>query len=214
MAGTASTTAAAHAIVRDGADASPLLGRLILEWSDVFREEVLKKWLDPTDCAMLARACWKCGEAVASAGIVRAGDTEEEPFKLVTFFASFELLAWAKTNRCPWEARTCALAAKHGLVEALQWARENDCPWDERTCTQAAWYGQLEALMWAREYGCPWDLKTCQGAAGGGHLNVLQWAREQDCPWDGLTCQFAARAGTWRCCCGRVRTAVCAPTSI
>jgi hypothetical protein len=67
------TAASAPAIVRDGADASPLLGRLVLEWGDVFREEVLKKWLDPTDLALLARACWKCGEAVASANLVRVG---------------------------------------------------------------------------------------------------------------------------------------------
>jgi len=32
----------------------------------VFQEEVLKKWLEPTDCALLARACWKCAEAVAA----------------------------------------------------------------------------------------------------------------------------------------------------
>jgi hypothetical protein len=27
----------------------------------------LKKWLNSTDCTLLARVCWKCGEAVASA---------------------------------------------------------------------------------------------------------------------------------------------------
>jgi hypothetical protein len=125
---------AAPVIVRDGADASPLLGGLMVEWSDVFREEVLKKWLDPTDLAMLARACWKCGAAVASAGMVSSGDTEEEPFKIVTFIASSELLAWAKANRCPWDERVCALTAKYGQVDALQLARELDCPWNEWTC--------------------------------------------------------------------------------
>jgi hypothetical protein len=51
-------SAGAGAAVRDGTAASPLLGPLLNEWGDVFAMEVLKKWLDPTDCALLARACW------------------------------------------------------------------------------------------------------------------------------------------------------------
>jgi len=195
MVGSSSTAAAAPAIVRDGADASPLLGRLMVEWADVFREEVLKKWLDPTDLALLARACWKCGEAVASAGVVRAGVTDEVPFKIHTFFLSGELLAWAKGNRCPWDSRTCTLAAQYGQLEALQWLRELDCRWDEWTCAHAAHGGHLEVLARARENGCPWGVQTCQCAARGGHLNVLQWARDHDCPWCQLTCVHAAQQG-------------------
>ena len=101
------TTAAAGAIVRDGLIASPLLGRLVVEWDDVFQNEVLEKWLDP---------CWRAragsGEAVTSAGLVRAGVTEEVPFKLGAFFWSVQLLAWARANRCPWEASVCSLAAR------------------------------------------------------------------------------------------------------
>jgi hypothetical protein len=41
--------AGAGAIVRDGTDASPLLGRLLEELRDLFAAEVLEKWLDPTD---------------------------------------------------------------------------------------------------------------------------------------------------------------------
>jgi hypothetical protein len=188
-------SAAAPLIVRDGADASPLLGGLMVEWADVFREEVLKKSLDPTDLALLARACWKCGEAVASAGILRAGGTGEKPFKLVTFLASCGLRDWAKANRGPWEANVCALAAKHGQVEALQWARGLECPWDTETCAQAAFHGQLEALVWARMHGCPWDAGTCEGAADGRHLNVLQWAREHDCAWGERICNLALKGG-------------------
>jgi len=167
MAGyTTDTAAAATAIVRDGTNASPLLGRLLQELSAVFQREVLEKWLDPTECALFARACWKCGEAVASAGLMRAGDTEAVPLKLVACFASVELLAWAKANRCPWVARTCALAAEYGQVEALQWARVHDCPWDNSTCAAAAWGGKLSALVWAREHGCPWYEATCLAARG------------------------------------------------
>jgi hypothetical protein len=45
------SNASAPVIIRDGADASPLLGRLMVEWTDVFREELLKNRLDPTDCS-------------------------------------------------------------------------------------------------------------------------------------------------------------------
>ena len=98
MAGTSSTST--HAIALDGTDASPLLGRLLVDLPDVF-EEVLKKWLAPTECALLARACWKCGKAVASAGLVSAG-VPGLPLKVKDFLGSVALLAWAKANRCPW----------------------------------------------------------------------------------------------------------------
>jgi hypothetical protein len=88
------STTAAPVIVRDGADASPLLGGLTVKWCDVFREEVLKKWLDPTDCALLARACWKCGEAVASAGLE---------------YGQLEALQWARELDFQWGKMTCPL---------------------------------------------------------------------------------------------------------
>ena len=72
------------------------------------------------------------------------------------------------------------------------WARENGCPWDEKTCALAAEFGHLEMLKWARENGCPWDERTCSGAAEYGHLEVLKWARANDCPWDAETCELAA----------------------
>jgi hypothetical protein len=208
-----SAATAAPAIVRDGADVSPLLGGLMVEWSDVLREEVLKKWQDPTDLALLARACWKCGVAVAAAGLVRAGDTDEVPFKLFTFLASGELLAWAKANRCPWGTDVCSLAARYGQV-ALQWARELDCPSDAWTCAVAARHGHLEALEWEREHGCPWNehnLSVCEHAVVGGHQNVLQWAREQGCPWGDNMCTWPLGAGTWRYCSGRVQMGARAP---
>jgi hypothetical protein len=31
-------------------------------------------------------------------------------------------------------------------LELLKWARENDCPWDEKTCSVAAKKGHFEAL--------------------------------------------------------------------
>ena len=99
---------------------------------------MLKKWLDSTDVALLARACWKCGEAVASAaGLARAEDSAVvslAPLKIRDFVLSVELLAWVEANGCPWDARVCSVAAQGGRLEALQWAREHGCPWNAVTC--------------------------------------------------------------------------------
>ena len=188
--------------VRDGTAASPLLGPLLDKWGDVFAMEVLQKWLDPTDCAMLARACWKCGEAVAAAaGLACAEDSAVVPLvplKVEQFVRSVQLLAWAMANKCPWNARVCARAADGGHLEVLQWAREHDCPWDKWTCANAAQGGRLELLMWARVNDCPWDEETTTIAATFGHIGhiaVLQWAREHHCPWNEDTCAHAASGG-------------------
>ena len=100
-------------------DASPLLGRLLEELPYLFAAEVLPL-LDRTGLALLARACWQCGEAVLSVGVVIAGDSEEGPLKVKGFLGSAELLAWARNNGCPWNERTCALAAEGGHLAALR----------------------------------------------------------------------------------------------
>jgi hypothetical protein len=186
--------AGAGAIVRDGTDASPLLGRLLGELHDLFATEVLPL-LDPTDIALLARACWKCGEAVLWSGVEIAGETEDRPLKVEDFLGSVELLAWGKDNGCPWNRRTCALAAGGGHMVALRWAREHGCEWNARTCASAARGGHMEVLVWAREHHCPWDKATCEFAARGGHLEVLVWAREHGCAWNVQTTLAAAEAG-------------------
>jgi hypothetical protein len=181
------STAAARAPVRDGAAEAPLLGPL-LEEEGILRKEVLQKWLGPTDCAMLARACWKCGAAVADAAtaaaaeVARAGGSAAAPLARLNvkdFVVSSRLLAWAKENGCPCgplEPRVCAAAAAGGYLEVLKWAREHDCRWDEMSCANAAEGGHLETLQWARENGCEWDWQTTANAAKGGHLELLQWA--------------------------------------
>jgi len=194
LAGIFAAGAGAGAIVRDGTDASPLLGRLLEELRDLFAAEVLSL-LDPTDLALLARACWKCGEAVLTSGVEIAGETEERPLVLQNFLVSIELLAWAKDNGFPWDGPICALAAEGGHLAVLVWAREHGCEWDAETCEAAAAEGHLTVLQWARDHGCEWDTLTCASAARGGHLEVLMWAREQDCPWGISTCDAAAQAG-------------------
>jgi hypothetical protein len=75
------------------------------------------------------------------------------------------------------------------FLEVLKWLREQDCPWDAATCAYAARGGHLEVLKWAREHGCPWqedivdsNRDCCALASQGGHLEVLKWLRGQNCP--------------------------------
>jgi hypothetical protein len=95
-----------------------------------------------------------------------------------------EILQWARSQECPWNACTCAWSAQNGHLEVLQWARDNGCPWNEMTCERAAQNGHLEVLKWARSQGCPWSCWTCVCAAENGHLEVIRWAIAQGCPWN------------------------------
>jgi hypothetical protein len=61
-------------------------------------------------------------------------------------------------------------AALGGYLEVLQWARANGCPWNERTCALAAESRQLEVLQWARANGCPWSEHTRNMAASIGYI--------------------------------------------
>jgi len=57
------------------------------------------------------------------------------------------------------------------------WAREHGCPWDAWTCAAAARKGTWNVLQWAREHNCPCGEHICDYAAEGGHLQMLQWGR-------------------------------------
>ena len=129
-------------------------------------------WLDPSDLTVLAQVGRPWLAAVLASGLQRAGKSARVPLKLSEFVGSVERLAWAKANRCPWEAQTCATAAKFGDLEVLQWAQEHGCLWEARTCDNAAWKGKLAMLQWAQEHDCPWNYWTSSlrrlGRAPGG----------------------------------------------
>ena len=82
------------------------------------------------------------------ADLACAGRTVRVPLKLAACVGSVGWLAWAKASGCPWVARTCALFAGSGNLEALQWAREHNCPWDGETGWSAAERGHLEVVEW------------------------------------------------------------------
>ena len=92
-----------------------------------------------------------------------------------------DLLQWARSNDCEWDAYVCAEAASHGHLEVLKWARSKVCDWNAHVCAHAALNGHLKVLQWARSQGCEWDSRVCSRATSNGHLKVLQWARSNDC---------------------------------
>src|SRR4051794_23878315 len=115
--------------------------------------------------------------------------------RIAAAYGYLNLIRWARTNGCSWNADTCASAAQGGHLEVLKWARANGCPWDVYTCANAAGGGHLEVLKWARANGCPWNVSTCNFAAQSGHLEVLKWACANGCPCDANTCTRAAQGG-------------------
>ncbi|ATE82231.1 Ankyrin repeat domain containing protein [Pandoravirus salinus] len=86
------------------------------------------------------------------------------------------VVEWARAQGCPWDAETCAEAARGGHLHVLAWLRDKGCPWDESTCTKAARGGHVDVIKWARANGCPCDMKSCACAAAvGGHIHMLAW---------------------------------------
>ena len=57
-------------------------------------------------------------------------------------------------------------AARDGVLELVKGLRAEGCPWDERTCEVAAEGGHLEVLQWLRAEGCPL-IEDMQGGSGG-----------------------------------------------
>jgi hypothetical protein len=181
---------------------SPPLLELLERFPDLFLKEVLER-LDPTTRAPLAGAGSAFLEVVFPRSIFPFGlptrayitGGEARVFKLGDFLGSAERLAWARANGCPWNRRTCQLAAARGKLEALQWMREQNCPWISYSfgvCEAAAMGGHLAVLRWAREHDCPLAEATCYFAAARGHLAALQWARAHGCPWRKLECEDAS----------------------
>jgi hypothetical protein len=83
-----------------------LLDRL-LAIPGFFAREVLAR-LGATDCALLAQVGRPWMAAVLSNNLwSRAGKGGAVPLNLKNFVRSVKLLAWAKANKCPWEAETC-----------------------------------------------------------------------------------------------------------
>ena len=163
------------------APASPLLGRLLDEWPDLFEAEVLPR-MDPTTRAVLAQVARAGRDAVRlPPDLACAGRTVGVRLKLAEFVGSAGRLAWAKAHGCLWEARTCELVVAGELEDALMWALEHHCPWNETMCTTAAFDGHLQVVEWLIEAGADFDIARPDNgitplffAAQEGHLNVVE----------------------------------------
>jgi hypothetical protein len=103
-----------------------------------------------------------------------------------------ECLAYAHVHGCPWDARTCEVAANWGRLDALLYAHEHGCPWDARTVNAAAERGKDSCLAYALAHGCPADHTNCTRAAAS-NLCCLILAHEQGCPWNARTIAAAAK---------------------
>ena len=113
---------------------------------------------------------------------------------------SIDMMEWLYAAQCPWNERTCAMAASCTAgVPLLRFAHERGCPWDARTCRKAARNGVIGALEYAHQNGCPWNAETCEAAARGGHLPCLRYAHENGCPSDARTVRVAEREGHTAC---------------
>ncbi|BDA48762.1 hypothetical protein COCOBI_12-4440 [Coccomyxa sp. Obi] len=113
--------------------------------------------------------------------------------------ASVECLSYAHASGCPWDSKTCAAAAGAGSIDCLSYAHASGCPWDSETCVAAARVGSINCLSYAHASGCPWDSMTCAWAAAHGNLDCLVYAHEYGCEWDTLVLHHAARNGQLEC---------------
>ena len=155
---------------------------------DVVIVEILGRIKDPTDLAVLRAVSRAMRDAVAATGhqvkettwedaaglgylstlkhlhrqgrlkLSQVEDTQKVLQQEAAAKGQLEVLQWLHANGCPWNADTCAWAAKGGHLEVLQWARENGCPWDNLTCYWAIQYGHIELLNWAVANGCPQNI--------------------------------------------------------
>lgn len=73
-------------------------------------------------------------------------------------------------------------AARFGRLELVEYLYIHGCPWDVRTCMMAAGKGHLNVVKWLRCVGCPWNAGTSASAAANGRLDVLKWCQANGCP--------------------------------
>ena len=93
-----------------------------------------------------------------------------------------ELLA-----QIPMDPYACRQAAANNNMELMVYLREKGCPWDARSCSLAAGNGHTQMLRWLRSQNppCPWAAHSAQLAAENDHLDTLFWLLSQQpaCPF-------------------------------
>ena len=80
------------------------------------------------------------------------------------------------------EGTVSGACAAVGRLDLLVEARALGYPWNAKTCANAARYGHLECLKYAHERGCPWDAKTYFCAMSNGNMEVILFLIEREHP--------------------------------
>ena len=80
------------------------------------------------------------------------------------------------------EGTVSGACAAVGRLDLLVEARVLGYPWNAKTCANAARYGHLECLKYAHERGCPWDAKTYFCAMSNGNMEVILFLIEREHP--------------------------------
>ena len=173
--------------------------------------------LSPTERGLIWRVSKGCREAVdscvESSGLERAG-TLALPFHIAGFASSFEMMAWARTNLCPWDHKLADWVIKHETLEVVKWTSklssfppefaeqpsDDDAEkkfWEENDAVIiACMAGKLDVVRWLVQHGLAWwGFEASRWAAGGGNVALLDWLRDGGCPFNADAWLFAASTG-------------------
>nr|UDO47985.1 ankyrin repeat protein [Pandoravirus massiliensis] len=99
-------------------------------------------------------------------------------------------------------AYACAIAARHGSIDALAYLVGVGCPLDVNACIEAAAYGHVDCLQYAHEHGAPWDGQACAAVAVGTEGRIrnasaacIVYALANGCPARKSPSYVAAQSG-------------------
>ena len=84
-------------------------------------------------------------------GIRREEDAQGTVSGACAAVGRLDLLVEARALGYPWNAKTCANAARYGHLDCLEYAHENGCPWDENTYFCAMSNGNMEVILFLIE---------------------------------------------------------------
>jgi hypothetical protein len=111
------------------------------------------------------------------------------------FTSNADIIAYLRTQGCPWGTSTCETAAKSGKLGLLKYLHENGCPWNEATTTSAVHYRSLDCLEYALKNECPYNLAAMEDAVKLKGFPAAKILFENGVPWTAQTCAIAIQRG-------------------
>jgi hypothetical protein len=118
---------------------------------------------------------------------------DNEITKIAAKDGDLEMLMWARSRRCEWQAdRIPNWAAQSGNVDMLDWLiHEDDIFFNAKTMRCAAVNGDLAMCQFLWDVGCDWDELVAAEACCSGNLELVQWLHDDGCH---VSAGFAKRA--------------------